>query len=262
MAFTKQHVILHDLSLTYDPEAFAAGRHKLRFFSERPARFAVIPKYGSEREIRWFEAEPCFIYHVVNAWEDGDEVVMVGCRYKTPRDLAGAPDEQRFAKAIAHLQIEAYLYEWRFNLRTGATRERLIDDTLNTEFPTMNSWLQGVPTRYSYNVLMKNRPLGAQFAGLAKYDCTDGRFTAYSGGDHLWYSESPFAPSDARSTEDDGYLVSFVTDLSTATTELQVFDARGTSLGDGPVARIPLPRRVPHGFHGTWVSSQRLGRAS
>ena len=105
--------------------------------------------------MRWFEAEPCFIYHVVNAWEDGDEVVMVGLPLPTPRDLSGAPDELRYAKAIAHLQIDACMYEWRFNLRTGQTRERLIDDTLNSEFPMMNSWLQGVPTRYSYNILMR-----------------------------------------------------------------------------------------------------------
>ena len=261
MAFTKKHVILHDLSLTYDPEAFAAGRHKLRFFGERPARFAVIPRDGTEKDVRWFEAEPCFIYHVVNAWDDGDEVVMVACRYKTPRDLAGAPDELRYAKAIAHLQMDAYLYEWRFNLRTGQTRERLVDDTLNSEFPMMNSWLQGVPTRYSYHILMKNRALGAQFAGIVKYDCTDGRFTAFSAGDHYWYSEAPFAPADAEAAEDDGYLVSFVTDMQQQKTEIQVFDARGTGIGDGPVARIPLPRRVPHGFHGTWVSARRMAGA-
>ena len=262
MAITRKYTVLHDLSLTYDPEAFKAGRHKLRFFGERPARFAVIPRYGDASQIRWFEAEPCFIYHVINAWDDGDEVVMVGCRYRTPRDLAGAPDEERYAKAIAHLQIDAYVYEWRFNLRTGQTRERLIDDTINTEFPTMNNARQGVPTRYSYNVLMKNRPLGAQFAGLAKYDCEDGSFTAFSGGDHLWYSESPFAPSDAQAGEDDGYVVSFVTDMREGRSEIQVFDARGRSLGDGPVARVLMPRRVPHGFHATWVSSRRLaGRA-
>ena len=67
--------------------------------------------------------------------------------------------------------------------------------------------------------------------------------------------------ADAQAAEDDGYLVSFVTDMQRAATEIQVFDARGTSLGDGPVARIALPRRVPHGFHGTWVSAKRLAAA-
>ena len=94
-----------------------------------------------------------------------------------------------------------------------------------------------------------------------KYDCADGRFTAFSAGDHYWYSEAPFAPADAEAAEDDGYLVSFVTDMQRETTEIQVFDARGTGIGDGPVARIPLPRRVPHGFHGTWVSAKRMSGA-
>jgi carotenoid cleavage dioxygenase len=258
MGFTKKYSILHDLSLSFDEDALKAGRHKLKYFSERPARFAVVPRYGSEREIRWFEAEPCFIYHVINCWDDGDEVVMVACRYRTPTDLAGQPDETRFAKMVAHLQMDAYMYEWRFNMRTGQTRERLIDDTVNSEFPMANSAMQGMPTRYSYNILMKNRELGAQFSGIVKYDVGSGSFTAYSEGDHYWCSEAPFAPADAARCEDDGYLVSYVTSLDEQTTELHVYDARSRELGRGPVARVRLPNRVPHGFHSTWVSGRQL----
>ncbi len=125
----------------------------------------------------------------------------------------------------------------------------------------MNSWLQGVPTRYSYNILMKQPRARRAVRRPRQVRHTDGRFTAYSAGDHFWYSEAPFAPADAQAAEDDGYLVSFVTDMQRETTEIQVFDARGTNLGDGPVARIALPRRVPHGFHATWVSAKRLAAA-
>jgi carotenoid cleavage dioxygenase-like enzyme len=261
MGFTRKYSILHDLSLSYDEAALAAGRHKLKYFPKRPARFAVVPRYGSEREIRWFEAEPCFLYHVINCWDDGDEVVMVGCRYRTPTDLAGRPDGARLAKMIAQLQTEACVYEWRFNVKTGQTRERLVDDTINSEFPTSNSALQGVETRYSYNILMRNRELGAQFAGIAKYDLQSGAFTAYSEGERYWCSEAPFAPADAARCEDDGYLLSYVTSLDEQTTELHVYDARARELGRGPVARVRLPRRVPHGFHSTWVSAKLLSKS-
>lgn len=35
-----------------------------------------IPRHGQGSEIKWFEAEPCYVYHSVNAWEEDDEVVL------------------------------------------------------------------------------------------------------------------------------------------------------------------------------------------
>ena len=49
----------------------------------------MIPRYGSADEIRWFEAEPCYIYHSVNAREEGDEIVLDVCRVKQPAAVAG-----------------------------------------------------------------------------------------------------------------------------------------------------------------------------
>ncbi|MEO7403349.1 MAG: carotenoid oxygenase family protein, partial [Burkholderiales bacterium] len=61
MAITPNYSILHDLPLFYDMEAFKAGRHKLKFYSELPSRFAVVPRFGQVKDIRWFEADPCYM---------------------------------------------------------------------------------------------------------------------------------------------------------------------------------------------------------
>jgi carotenoid cleavage dioxygenase len=260
MAITRNYSILHDLPLFYDMDAFRSGRHKLKFYPEIPARFGVIPRYGKGSEIRWFEAEPCFIYHVVNAWEEGDEVVMTGCRYVTPRKYNGEPDAERFAKMIAALMMDAILYQWRFNLRTGAVKEAPIEDTLNAEFPTINSASQGSPSRFCYSLMMSRWPAGVpRFTGLAKFDLATGAYAAYSEGPDCWYSEAPFAPRDNAAAEDDGYLVSFVWNAAERRSEIQVFDAR--RLGAGPIARVVMPVRVPNGFHATWVDAKRLAAA-
>lgn len=257
IAITRRYSILHDLPLFYDMDAFKAGRHKIKFYPDIPARFGVIGRHAAGSTIRWFEAEPCFVYHVVNAWEDGDEVVMVGCRYVTPKKANGEPDSERYAKMIAHLMMDARLHEWRFNMKTGETREGPIDDTLNAEFPSIASAWQGVRNRYTYNVMMANgRADEPRFTGLVKFDLATGRYQAYSDGPHFWYSEAPFAPRDGAREEDDGYLVSYVWNPNDSRSELQVFDAR--ALADGPVARVLLPERVPNGFHATWVSGPRL----
>jgi carotenoid cleavage dioxygenase len=259
IAISENYSILHDLPLFYDEEAFAAGRHKIKFHHDMPARFGVIPRHGDGKSIRWFEAEPCFIYHVVNAWEDRDEVVMTGCRYVTPLKANGAPDSERYAKMIAHLMMDANLYQWRFNMRTGATKEGPIDDTLNAEFPMINGGWQGRRNRYSYNVIMARWPADEpRFTGLVKFDLDTGAYQAFSEGPHFWYSEAPFAARDHARSEDDGYLVSFVWNPNESRSEIQVFDA--AALADGPVARVPLPQRVPNGFHATWVSAERLAR--
>jgi carotenoid cleavage dioxygenase len=39
---------------------------------------------------------------------------------------------------------------------------------------------------------------------------------------------------------------------------VQIFDAREGRMANGPVARVLLPRRVPHGFHATYVSQSTL----
>lgn len=265
MAITPNYTILHDLPLFYDMEAFKAGRHKLKFYHEMPSRFAVVPRHGSPDQIRWFEAKPTYMYHVSNAWEEDDgqggtEIVMTGTPFRLPRDWRGNVEADKFPKMLANLEHDFVFYEWRFNLRTGQTRERVIDDIVNQEFPVINSWMQGYKTRYSWNVLMgrSNRAEDPRFCGLVQYDLERNICKTYHEGAGKWYSEAPFAPRDNSQAEDDGYLVGYMWDDDKQASYVVIFDA--SDVVQGPVARIRLPQRVPHGFHSTWVSAARLQR--
>ncbi len=261
MAVTEHYTILHDFPLWPDAEALTKGRYKVRFHADQPTRFGVVPRYGQASEIRWFTARPTYMLHVVNAWEEDDEVVMVGTPYRTYEGADGQLDARRLEQTIHLRQRDFMLYEWRFDLKTGQTRERVIDDVLNTEFPVINSLYQGRKNRYSYNVLF---PLGGRedprFPGLVKYDLTTGGYVAYSAGPQYFYNEPGFAPRDKAESEDDGYLVTLVWNPVDLRSEIQVFDCKDARLAQGPVARIVLPRRVPHGFHATFVSQQTLDR--
>jgi carotenoid cleavage dioxygenase-like enzyme len=261
MAVTEHYTILHDFPLRPDAEALAAGRYKVRFHPDQPSRFAVLPRYGQPSDIRWFEARPAYMLHVVNAWEDGDEVVMVGTPYRLHEDDHGRIDARRLERTIHLRQRDFLLYEWRFDLKTGRTRERVLDDVLNTEFPVINSDYQGRRNRWTYNVVFP--PGGREeprFPGLAKYDLETGGYVAYSAGPQFFYNEPGFAPRDDARAEDDGYLVTLAWDPREERSEIQVFDAGGPRLAHGPVACIPLPRRVPNGFHATYVSQRTLDR--
>lgn len=261
MAITENYSILHDFPLRPDPEALAVGRYKIRFFADHPSRFGVIPRHGDASDIRWFEAKPTYMLHVVNAWEEGAEIVMIGTPYRIHTKEDGTLDASRLEKTIHLRQRDFLLYEWRFNLESGKTRERVIDDVLNTEFPVINSAYQGRKNRWSYHVVF---PQGGReeprFPGLVKYDLESGGYVAYSAGPQYFYNEPGFAPRDECKAEDDGYLVMFVWNPKDQRSEVQIFDAKGARMAEGPIARVLIPRRVPNGFHATYVSQAVLDR--
>jgi carotenoid cleavage dioxygenase len=256
MAITENYSVLLDLPLVNDPAAFAVGRHKLVFHREWPSRFGIIPRHGAASSVRWFEANPCYFYHVVNAWEEGPadnrEIVMDICRMEQPtprQDVATSLD-----KLISLLQLEAHMYRYRFNLATGTTTEGFRDDA-NSEFPMVNLAMAGRKTRWSYNVRIADSVIQV-FDGLIKYDLETGASQTHEFGPGRFGSEAPFAPRDGAIAEDDGYLVSFVHDEVADRSEVVILDAR--DLTAPPVGRVLLPQRVPLGFHGTWVRADQL----
>jgi carotenoid cleavage dioxygenase len=254
MAATENYSILMDLPLINDPVALREGRHKIIFNSDQPARFGVIQRHGAGDSIRWFEADPCYVYHSVNAWEEGDEIVLDLCRVTKPAPREGAVGP--LAKMLSYLRLDAHMYRYRFNLTTGATTEGYLDDD-NTEFPTMDVTRLGRPTRYAYNMRISTEPT-LLFDGVVKYDTATGATDRHWFGPGRWGSEAPFAPrsADPNRAEDDGYLVSFVHDETTDRSEVVVLSA--SDLAAGPLARVLLKQRVPIGFHACWVRGDQL----
>jgi carotenoid cleavage dioxygenase len=244
-----------DLPVFFGARALQERRWAVEFHRETPARFGILPRHGDGASIRWFEAEPCYIYHTINAWEEGSTIVMVGCRVADPIPPID-PRDGAWARMMANLRITAHLHRWTFDLATGQTREERLDDR-NTEFPTANAALLGRPSRYSYNVTLAPTPT-IRFDGLVKYDTATGRALGQHGfGPGRSGSEAPFAPAVGATAEDHGYLVSFVHDEREDRSEVVVLDAR--ALDDGPVARLAVPQRVPLGFHACWVPGAGAG---
>ena len=259
MAITEHYSILHDLPVLNDEGAYRAGRHKISFDAELPARFGVIPRYGAADSIRWFEFSPCFLYHVVNSWEEGEEIVMVACRYMPTMTNDGKIDEVHTARNIATLQMDARLWRYRMNVKTGESKEECLDPDRNVEFPTYDSARTGRKTQWGY--LVDHDPTKLRWTGIRKYDTDSGENVgAWSDGHaSCWYSEPWFAPADNPRSEDHGYVVTFVWNDSSGEQQLQVFDA--LDLNQGPIARVRIPHRMPSGFHACWMKPNQIAAA-
>lgn len=261
MCFTERHSILCDFPLFWDPKLLPKGVHATRFHPELRSRFAVLPRYGRSEEIRWFEAEPTFVLHFLNAYEEGDEIVLDGYRQEDPMPASEQPFvpevPTKYRRMMVYLTMSAMkprLWRWRFNLRTGETREECLHPRVGLEFGVFDQRRAGRPYRFAYSAVSK--PGWFLFTGLVKHDLETGESEEVSFGEERYGSEAPFAPRIGSTSEDDGYLLTFITDMRNDRSECVLYDARRPSAG--PVCRLLLPHRISSGTHACWAGAERL----
>ena len=216
-------------------DSVANGGMPYKWTDDYPARIGLMPREGGAADIRWFEIEPCFVYHPMNAYDDGDRVVLDVVRHpSTFRTDRHGPNEG-----------PPTLDRWTVDLSAGKVIEERRDDRPQ-EFPRVDERLVSKHHRYGYSVGGNNRAgLGST---LFKHDMDtgDSHVREFKGGDA---SEFVFVPSSESAVEDDGVLMGFV--QYGDHTDLALLDA--ATLDD--VATVRIPQRVPNGFHGNWVPS-------
>ena len=246
-AITEHYTIFMDLPLNFRQERVQRGEPGLMFESDRQSRFGILPRNGNNNHIRWFEGPACYVTHTLNAYEEKDEIVLIACRMSsTVLKLSDTPDDP-------DADISR-LYRWRFNLSTGTVREEMLDE-VPAEFPRVNERLLGRKTRYGYAVKMESTPV-FRFSDLIKYDFSSGKSETHPLRKGCCGGEAVFVPRPDSTTEDDGWLVTFVHDEREGTSELMVVNAQEVTAE--PVARVLIPQRVPYGFHGIWISEEQL----
>jgi len=247
-AITENYTIFLDLPLAFQPARMIQGEFPIAFEWDRTSRIGILPRYGDSDSVRWFQVPPCMVVHAANAYEEGDEVILIACRMDYCTLLIPTYEDGK----LGSLDSETLkLFRWRFNLMTGEVSQETIDD-LPTEFPTINEGWLGRKARYIYASrsanYMKPKPL---FDGLVKYDLATGEKQIHELGRGRFCGECAFAPRPDASGEDDGWLLTFVWDAVIERAELLVIDSR--NFATEPVARVTIPQRVPYGFHATWL---------
>lgn len=209
-----------------------------RWAPERQARVGVMPRNGTAADIRWFDVQPCYVFHPLNAFDDGDTVVLDVVRHPT-----------MFTNGPYLIPDTHTLDRWTIDLTAGSVTEERLDDT-SQEFPRVDERLVGRRHRYGYTVGYAPgwAALSAPDA-ILKHDVLTRSTRAASFGAGREPSEFVFVPSTPDAAEDDGVAMGFVYDRSTDRSDLVLLDAQTLET----VATVHLPARVPNGFHGNWV---------
>ena len=247
-AASRKHAIFMDLPAVFDMELAMSGGMPIRWSDEYPARFGIMPREGNNDQVKWFDVAPCYCFHTLNAYEEGNEVVVFGMRVPELWRDSSAMD----MSAPTAPEAMPRLHEWRFDMKSGSVKERYLDDDAS-EFPRIAEAVQGHPNRYGYSLGGDpDSDSGGMGGQINKYDLTNGATKqVHKFPDGHEPGEVVFVPRDGGSGEDDGYLMTYVWQPDTDTSYLVVLDA--ANMAAEPLAEVHIPRRVVSGFHSSWI---------
>jgi carotenoid cleavage oxygenase len=238
IAITEKYALIFDLPCIFNLDAAMKGA-SLPYYWDRAyePRIGLLPLEGSADDVKWVGIDPCYIFHPMNAYDDGEEVVLDAARHPRMFDR-----EQRGPS-----EGDPVLTRWRLNPTTGTFRETLISDRPQ-EFPRIRESLIGRKYRFGYCA-----GIGAGFAQdtLTKVDHETGAVVARTDQPRFGYGEPVFVPRAGGTAEDDGYVIALRHDTQSDTSDLTIFHAQ--AITDDPVAVVHLPVRVPNGFNGNWI---------
>jgi carotenoid cleavage dioxygenase-like enzyme len=235
---TAGHVVFMDLPVVFDFDLALAGTMPYRWDEGYGARLGVLRRDDPYGEIRWFGIDPCYVFHPLNAHDDGDRIVIHVMRY--PELWRGGPRPEGFSE-------RASLWRWTIDLTTGTVHEEQIDDRA-AEFPRVDDRLVGLDSRFGHVTTFAE---DADGGALLRYDLRTGAVAAHEFGPGRFPAEASFAPADDE-PGGAGWLLTYVYDAATDRSDLVVLDAG--DLTAPPVATVHLPTRVPYGFHGNWLA--------
>lgn len=254
-AMTKDHVLIFDLQVGFDPQAAMQGAMiPYRWDEAYQPRIGLLPKDGPAEAIRWFDVPPLWIFHPMNAYEQEGKVLLYAVTHPRMCATYVGSVESNGAPRLDCLT---------FDLATGAVTVERIDDRPQ-EFPRINDVWTGKPFRYGYTA--SNADLADSFMAadeprtadalanrVLKYDLVKGEIAERLYGEGALVGEPIFTPAAGAVEEDHGYILLTVFDPARGASDLEILDARDITAP--PLATIHLPARLPIGFHGSWVPS-------
>ncbi|CAN7334715.1 carotenoid oxygenase family protein [Trinickia sp. LjRoot230] len=246
-AITQRFAVFIDQPLLFERPPRPGGGLPFRWAPEYGSRLGVLDLHRTGAPVRWFEIDTCFIPHVMNAFDDGNEVVLRAA-VSSPYYMTDSPAPE---------EVSLSLHEWRVDLLTGRVSDTCIADVPG-EFPRIDERRVGRTHRYGYATEILMDCDWRACGGLFKYDFERGSVMRYDVGADAAASEAVFVPARPGAGEDEGWVLCYVYDARTDRSSLIIIDAQ--RFAGEPVASIALPQRVPYGAHGTWVARDALDR--
>jgi carotenoid cleavage dioxygenase-like enzyme len=242
---TRRHVLFPVLPLTGSLERAMQGGAPFAWDPAKGSFIGVMARDAGVETIRWFEAPLAYVFHPMNAWEDGD---LIHC------EVMEYPHAPLFPNADGSVNPDApaVLVRWTIDLAgaSNAVRRTALDDTPG-EFPRFDERRAGLAYRHGWFAAKGQTSALTGFDSIAHVDLATGAraFARFEVGDTP--GEPVFVPRTPDAAEGDGFILTVVHRAADNRSDLAVFEAQ--DIAAGPIALVKVPRRVPFGFHGNWM---------
>ena len=249
-AITESQVLILDLNVNFSVQSALKGSLlPYQWNQKHQARIGLLPFGGSAQDIRWYNIDPCFIFHTMNAddLDTGDVVMDAVVHSKAMVHSIQGPIEDQ------DLRLERFVFE----KETVKVKRTILSD-VKQEFPRINEAYTGRPYRYAYSISFGefDDPYHVSSNSLLGHDLEAKTIESYSFGENWVTGEAIFVEKEGAQAENEGWLMSYVHGLDCGPSKVVILDAQ--HIKDGPVATIYLPVRVPVGFHCNWIDYREL----
>lgn len=249
-AVTQSRVVFMDLPVVTNLELVAEGvQLPFEWSDDHQARLGVLDRNATEDEVQWIDIDPCYVFHPLNSFDDGDKIVMDVVRYEKVFTNAESKPFNKGSKLV----------RWTIDPASRSVETQILSE-IDQEFPRVNPRIECHAHRYGYAIAAGGPH---SFKGLLKHDLLTGDTAHYNPGAQYAGGEPVFVPrSDTGdgaeggskdAAEDAGFILSVMYNADTELSELHVLDAQ--TFTAAPLAIVKLGARVPFGFHGNYVQT-------
>ena len=249
-AITPNYCVFVQNPVSFNPIPFVTGfkgaAECIQFNPKAPTKIVVIPRNGQDA-VRFYDTEPCFVFHHANAFEQDGKLILDSICYDNFPSIEDAEDYSQVD--FDHVPASNL---WRFtvDLATEAVNVDVLIERA-CEFPTMNPQNVGRDYRYLYLGAAHGSTGNAPLQALIKRDMETGEEQLWSAAPRGFGGEPLFVARPDADQEDDGWLLLWLYNAERDRTELAIFNAQ--DITPGPIAKVNLKHRVPYGLHGSFT---------
>jgi carotenoid cleavage dioxygenase-like enzyme len=180
------HTIILDLPLSLDPLNLAKNQPVVSYNPRCKSRFGVFPRY-SPQSVRWFETNPCCIFHTANSWDDrgksmnGDQapthVNMLACRLTSAAlvysagDVAAPQVTGSLPGTAEEEQCRLYYYQFVMDSSSNEIKHQFALSAIPFEFPSIREDMSMSAAKFVYGCSTSQGSFGAALGRAVKIDC-------------------------------------------------------------------------------------------
>ncbi|QNJ18605.1 apocarotenoid-15/15'-oxygenase [Synechococcus sp. A18-25c] len=253
-AITPNWAVFLQNAVDFNPLPFVLGEKGaaqcLRSNPNGQAKFWLIPRDSGAfagQAPRIIDAPDGFVFHHLNAWEEGSDVVVDSIYYS---DFPSIGPDVDFAAVDFDLIPEGLLEQCRIHLDRGAVESTRLSERC-CEFAMVNPEREGLPCRFAWMAAAARKQGNDPLQVIKKLNLSTGEHQIWSAAPHGFVSEPLMVPRPGASSEDDGWILELVWNGARDGSDLVILDASDLR----ELAVLELPLAIPHGLHGSWVAA-------